>query len=323
MKRHAEERYHKGVEKGDRDDAERVRYHRHTRAGLGVAAESLGEDDGVEPKRGCGREKGQEKHVVADIKTKCGVRERFQPKREGYDDRGQQSESQRGSNIDLLVFEHRKEIVFCDRHACEKHRDGSHADLERVERIGKKSGNVLAHSAETDRDTEEHCDRRRVDNAAPSSALFLAPGDHNADSPRVDHKLDGQAVELEECKSQVAEQRENDRVAHISAVCKSEGIVVNSALGALFLDETGGKEDGYSDRKHNSEGGEDDIDKVLADGIDRAIVRHRGEIERGAEDPGFHLRHDLARSLGEDLAFTEYKSCRNADEKRQHRGEGC
>ena len=106
MKRHAEERYHKCVEKGDRDDAERVRDHRHTRACFGVAAEGFGEDDGIEPKRGRGREKGQEKHVVADIKTKCGVRERFQPKREGYDDRGQQGEAQRGCYVNAFVFEH-------------------------------------------------------------------------------------------------------------------------------------------------------------------------------------------------------------------------
>ena len=122
MKRHAEERYHKGVEKGDRDDAERVRDHCHTRACFGVAAEGLGEDDGIESERGCGREKGQEKHLVADIKTKCGVRERFQPKREGYDDRGQQGESQSGSNIDLFVLEHREKIVFGDRHAREERR---------------------------------------------------------------------------------------------------------------------------------------------------------------------------------------------------------
>ena len=48
MKRHPEQRHHKGVDQGDRDDAEGVRDHCHTRAGLGVAAKSLGEDDGVQ-----------------------------------------------------------------------------------------------------------------------------------------------------------------------------------------------------------------------------------------------------------------------------------
>lgn len=323
LKRHAEERYHKGVEKGDRDDAERVRDHCHTCSGFGVAAEGFGEDDGVQSERGRGREKGQKKHFVADIKIKYGIREHFQSESKGNDYRGQQSEAQRGCRVDLFIFEHREKIVFCDRHAREEHCDGSHTYLQRVERICQKIGNILAHAAETDRDTEKHCDRRRVYESPPRTDLLFARGGHNADSPGVDHKLYGEAIELEECKSHVAEQGENDRVAHISAVCESQSIVINSALGTLFLDEIGGEDYGYSDREQNAEGGENDIDKVLADGIDRAIVRHRGEIERGAEDPGFHLRHDLARALGEDLAFTEYKSRRNADEKRQHRVEGC
>ena len=51
LKRYAEKRYHKGVEKGDGDDAEGVRDHRHGCARFGVSAVCLGEYDRIQSKR--------------------------------------------------------------------------------------------------------------------------------------------------------------------------------------------------------------------------------------------------------------------------------
>ena len=231
-----------------------MRDHCHTRAGLGVAAESFGEDDGVQSQRGGGGKKGQKEHVVADLEPKRGVCERFKAECERHDHRGQQGEPQRGRYVNLFVFQHRKEVVFRDRHSRKQHCHGSHADLERVERVCQKSGNVFADAAEPDNYTEKHRDRGCIDQTPPRAALLFRARRHNADAPGIDHQLDRQAVELVIGKRNLAKQRKHDGVAHISAVRERQGIVIDPALGAFFFDEIAGEKDRYSHGKQNAEG---------------------------------------------------------------------